>query len=157
MSAEPDELEVVAGDLVALGSRAAAGEVERQHRVLECGERREELEELEDDPDVGAAPDCELLLAEIVQPAAVDRDDPGGRAVDAGDHVHDRRLAAAGRADDRHHLALLDRQVDAAKRPVLELPGAEDLLDSLEVDQRRAGVEAAPLGDCDRRFHLLPA
>ena len=48
-------------------------------------------------------------------------------------------------------------EVDAAQRRVLELAGPVDLLDALELDQRRAGIEAAPLGDCDRRFHLLPA
>ena len=46
-------------------------------------------------PTRSPAPDGELLLAHRVDPPAADRDRPGGRPVDAGDHVHDRRLAAA--------------------------------------------------------------
>ena len=38
------------------------------------------------------------------------------RAVDAGDHVDQRRLAAARLADDGHKLARLHLQVDAFER-----------------------------------------
>ena len=40
----------------------------------------------------------------------------------------DRGLAAPRRADDRHHLARLDRQLDTAQRPVRQLAGAVHLL-----------------------------
>ena len=48
------------------------------------------------------------LIASSALP--VDDDLAGGRPVDAGDQVEDRRLAAAGRADDRDELALVDRR-----------------------------------------------
>ena len=80
------------------------------------GERRHQLEELEDDADGAAAPDGELVLGHLVQAAAVDRHRPGRGPVDARDEVEDRRLAAARRAGDRHHLARGDGQVHAAQR-----------------------------------------
>ena len=61
-------------------------------------------------PTLRAAPDRELLLAHRVEALPVDDDLAGGRPVDAGDQVEDRRLAAAGRADDRDDLALVDRR-----------------------------------------------
>ncbi len=76
---------------------------------------------------------------ELVDLLAVDRHRARRRTVDAGDHVHDRRLAAPRRADDGDHLAGVDREVDAAKRRVLELPRPVDLHDRLELDQGLAG------------------
>ena len=105
---EPHELEVVPRTLEALALRAAPGKVERQHGVLERRQRRQQLEELEDDPDVRAPPDGQLLLAHLVETLPVDRDLPRRRPVDPGDQVEDRRLAAPRRADDRHHLARAD-------------------------------------------------
>ncbi len=49
-----------------------------------------------------------------VDAAEVDR--PGRGLLEAGDHPHRRRLAAAGRAEHREELALPDGQVDAGDR-----------------------------------------
>src|SRR5512133_2192178 len=70
---EADQLEVVLRDLVALSLGALAREVEWQHCVLERCECRQQLEELEDDADVSAAPDRELLLAQRVNRLPIDR------------------------------------------------------------------------------------
>ena len=53
------------------------------------------------------------------QVLAVDDDPPGVRPVEAGDEAQRGRLAAAGRAEQRDELALLEREVDAraARRP----------------------------------------
>ena len=53
---------------------------------------------------------------------AVDADGARGRALEAGDHAQGRRLAAARRAEERHELAALGRQVEAA-RPRRSRPG----------------------------------
>ena len=44
--------------------------------------------------------------------AIADRDRPVRDLLEAGDHAKQRRLAAAGRPDEHHELAVLDRQVD---------------------------------------------
>ena len=67
--------------------RAAPRRSRAAGRILERGERRQQLEELENDPDVGAAPDCELLLAQLVETTPIDGDRAGRRPVDAGDDV----------------------------------------------------------------------
>ena len=54
-----------------------------------------------------------------------------GRLFEIGDDAQERRLAAAGRADERNELALADRQVDIGQRlhrPVIGLEGQAELL-----------------------------
>jgi hypothetical protein len=45
-----------------------------------------------------------------------------------------------------NHLAGLDRQVNAAQRRVLELPGAVDLLDLTQFDKRQLRVDHTAAG-----------
>jgi hypothetical protein len=47
---------------------------------------------------------------------AVEHDTAGGRLVDAGEHVEERRLAGAVRADQRDDRASRDREVDVVSR-----------------------------------------
>ena len=54
---------------------------------------------------------------------------PVGRRVEAAEEVHERRFAGAGGADDRHHLALVDLEVDAFERFDFHLAGVVDLAD----------------------------
>ena len=71
----------------------AAGEAGRQHDVLGRREHREQVEELEDEPDVVAA---QLRERVVVEPADVDPADghlARGGLVEAGEDVHERRLA----------------------------------------------------------------
>jgi hypothetical protein len=75
---------------------------------LERRQSGQQLEELEHNADVPAAPRRELLLAQLIDALAADRDRAGGWPIDAGDHVDDRRLTAARWTDDRNHLAGLD-------------------------------------------------
>jgi hypothetical protein len=89
-------------------------EVKRQDRVLQRRQGRQQLEELEHDPDVLPAPRGELLLAHLIDPPATDGNRPGGWTIDACDHVDDRRFAAAGRPHDRDQLPGGDRQIDTA-------------------------------------------
>src|SRR4029079_14905758 len=61
---------------------------------------------------------------------AADADAPGGRILEAGDHPQRRRLAAAGRPDDREEFTGLDLQVEVADGDEV----AEPLLDAGQVD-----------------------
>ena len=69
------------------------GELERQHDVLGRREHREQVEELEDEADVVAAQLRQLGVVEAADVDAGDGDLAGGRLVEAGEDVHQRRLA----------------------------------------------------------------
>ena len=77
-----------------------ARELERQHDVLGRGQHRQQVEELEDEADVVAAQLGQRRVVEVADLLARDRHGAGGRLVEAGEDVHQRRLAGAGRA---HH------------------------------------------------------
>ena len=93
------------GALADLG-RAGPVQLQRQHHVLPHGERRDQVEELEDEADVAAAKEGALavvqrrqLLPAQPQPAAVG-------PVDAAEQVEQGALAAAAAAQDGDELAL---------------------------------------------------
>ncbi len=60
--------------------------------------------------------------------------------VDAGDRLHQRRLAGAVVADQADDLAGVDGEVD----PVQSLDRAESLADSLELEEGSAGAHLSP-------------
>ena len=96
------------------------------------------------------APERELGVDEIDAPAG-EPDFPARRPIQADDQPRDRRLAAAGFADQSQGLALGDRQADAVDR-LEDLPR---LAFDQAVEPRRRDVEIA--GDVDqleqRRAH----
>ena len=66
----------------------------------------------------GTIPICERSddARDVAQVVPVDQDAAGGRVVEARDELGERRLAGAGRADQRDGLARRDAQVDVAQR-----------------------------------------
>ena len=105
-------LEQLHGALLALVERVHVAEVHRQHDVLDQRQRGQELEELEDDAQVAAAPDGHLVSRSACAPACRRPDLAGGGAVDAGDHVDQRGLAAARLADDADELTCVEVGAD---------------------------------------------
>ena len=96
---------------------------------------------LEDDADV-AVPRLHL-----VDDMAVEEDLAAARQVDAGKQEEARRLAAAGRAEKRDELAVLDGQVHARDH----LDVAEPLGDVAELDPRhRRQPFTPPIDICIR-------
>ena len=91
-------------------SRAATAMLSAHAQVIE------QVEELEDEPDVGPPEPRRAGLAETVDPDAGDLDLALGRAVEAADQVEQRRLAAARRTHDRGDPAGLDVEVDVVER-----------------------------------------
>jgi hypothetical protein len=75
------------------GLRLAAGEHQRQGHVLLGREHGEEVEELEDEADVLAPQLRELVVVKGRDLGAVDLDRAARRPVEAGQDVHERRLA----------------------------------------------------------------
>ena len=150
-SAMPDALEQVHRPVEALARRPQPAEVHRQHHVLDHRQRRQQLEELEDHADRAPAPLGGLALGQAGEVLAGDRDRAAGRAVDAGDHVHQRRLAAARPADDRDELAPVHLEVDAVERPERPRVGDVVLDHAAQVDQVLAARGRTVLADAPVR------
>jgi hypothetical protein len=93
----------------------AAGQRERQQDVLLGGEDRYEVEGLEDEAETIAAQPGAALVVERGDLLAVDDDRARGRAVEAGEQVHQRRLARARRTHDRRELPGGEAHGDAAQ------------------------------------------
>ena len=93
----------------------AAGEVHRERDVLEGGERRHQVERLEDEADPVAAQLGELLVVERGEVDVADEDLAVGEVVEPGEGVHQRRLAGARRAHDGGEAAGGELDVDAVE------------------------------------------
>ncbi len=91
-------------------------EIHGQHDVLGNGEGRQQLKELEDHPDVAAAPLGQLALLERLNGRISDQDLALRGPVDPRDHVHQGGLAASRFADDRHEFSAVHLQVDVLER-----------------------------------------
>ena len=96
--------------------RLATGDLDRQHDVLRRGQRRQQVERLEDEADLVAAQQGERLVLQRRDLGVADVDLPGGRPVEAGQHVQQRRLAGAGRAHDRGELTGGEADADVVQR-----------------------------------------
>src|SRR5581483_10687223 len=95
------------GDALATLGLRHAGIDERQLHVAKGGRARHEVEALEDEADLAVTDEREL---ELVEPRNVDPVEqvPARRGdVETSDQVHERRLAATGRAHDRDELPTL--------------------------------------------------
>ncbi len=92
----------------------------RHHHVLERGQRRHQVEELEDEADLLPAQPGQPVLVERRDVGAVDHDPPGRRRVEAGNQAEQRRLPAAGRSGHREEPARghveIDRLEDGQRR-----------------------------------------
>ena len=77
----------------------------------------------------------QLALAHRAHEPAVQADGAGRAGVHAAQQVEHRGLAGAGRPDDDGKLPALDREVHAVKRADLDLAGAIDLADVLELHE----------------------
>jgi hypothetical protein len=135
LAAQPDLLEQRRRPLV----RATAvhpGDRRRQLDVLAGAEAGEEVEELEDEAEIGGPEPGPLALAETADLAPVESQPPLARRVEGAEQVEQRALAAARGTDDRDQLARLDPHRDPVQH--LDCPGAERiaLADSVELQDR---------------------
>ena len=88
------------------GGIGAARDLHRHLDVLERGQRRHQVEELEDEADLLAAQARQRVFVERGDVDAVDQDLARRRRVEPGDEPEQRGLAAARRPDDRQALAV---------------------------------------------------
>jgi hypothetical protein len=114
-------------------SRSADERSERD--VLERGHPVDQVEELEDDPDVAAPQSREVVLTRICEVRARHLDLAVVRHVEAGDDVEQGRLARPRRTHQRDELAHREPQVHAAQRANRRDIWTEALADALEDDR----------------------
>ena len=129
---------------------------------------------LEDDAHVSAQR-IEIVFAQVV---AIEQDAAFVRIVEAGEKLHERRLAGAVLADQREHLAGVQREAEMAYRPslgagiaksdVLEYKAPPDRLRETDADypatefpasprRRRTGRrDRAPGPPCSRNWSAVP-
>src|SRR5471030_3101647 len=131
----PDALERRFDALLALGGlHAAIGE--RQLDVLEHRQVADQVEALEDEPDLAVAHAGALRGRELGHRPVVEQVLPLGGRVEQAQDREKCRLAAARRAGDRHILALVDLEVDPGERVRLDFVGEEHLRHTIQLDQR---------------------
>src|SRR6266511_3326399 len=144
--AQPDAFQQGTGALVG-GVAGGAGEVAGQLDVLGDGERRQQVEVLEDEAEAAGAQARQAPLGGAGDVQAVHLDDAGGGAQHGAEHQQQGGLAAAGRAHEQHHLAGVDVQVDAADGGHGQLPLPEGLGEPGDVEGRvAAGGDRHGLG-----------
>src|SRR5882672_4323577 len=136
---QADDRERRAHVLVALPARQFR-EQEGELDVLEAGEDRDQVVELEDEPDRVGPPPRQVGLAHRRDVAAVDAETPLRRHVDSGDQVEQGRLPRAGGPHQGDELPLVVLEVDVLQDGDLEGVPAVDLGDMLDGDQRMRHV-----------------
>src|SRR5207247_8462310 len=125
--------------LLALGRlHPAIGE--RQLYVLEDREVADQVEALEDEPNLTVAHARALGRRQFRDRAAVEQVRSFGRRVEQAEDRQERRLAAARRSRDRHVFALADLKVNAREGVRLHFVGEEHLGDTFELDERLGSV-----------------
>ena len=112
----------------------AFAQLQREGHVLAHRHVRVERVVLEHHGDVA------VLRRHVVHHAAADRDLAAGDVLEPGDHAQQRRLAAAGRADQHDELAV--RDVDA--HAVQDLHGTEGFPDVADIDGRHLSPLPGP-------------
>ena len=103
---------------------------------------REEIEELENDPERVAPVAGELALARAVQFQPIDPDLARGRRVEAAKEVQQRAFAATARAGDRREVAGREIERHAVQRPHLAGAGGIGSRDIAEFDHGGGSVSA---------------
>ena len=122
---------------MAAASRAvAAFEHEGQGDVFFRRQRRDQIEGLEDQPDVAPTKEGEVAIVEAAEIGAVDEHPPGIRLGEARHQVQERALARSAGPHDGQELPLVHLQGDPRERRdgAIALP---ELLGNILDNQRR--------------------
>ncbi len=118
---------------------AGGGDLVGELDVRLCGDRREQIEALEDEADLGPAQAGALRVREARKVFALDQQGAGGRGGKAAEDIEERRFTRAGRANDGDEFARLDVEGDVAQGFDLEFAGTVDLAEMLGRDDGVGG------------------
>ncbi len=113
MVSQPHQIEQIQGAGFTFSRGDFPGKVHRQEDIFQNGKGWQQLEKLENDPQVAAAPTGHLTFAKLVQRRAIHPHFTAGRPVDAGDHIQQGGFTAPRLADDADKFAALETQVNA--------------------------------------------
>src|SRR6266566_4810686 len=116
------------------GRAVFGGEAHRQLDVLLSGQRRDEVEELEDEARLSQSIPNEFSVAEVDEVGSVHLDPTRGRAVDPAQDIQEGRLAAPRRPSNRNEFAVIDVHVEAAQRDYFRFPRSIDFDQILRQD-----------------------
>jgi N-methylhydantoinase A len=113
--------------------RRPASQVQGNRAVLQASQRRQQVEELKDEPDFVAAQARQFIVGEPAQPAAIDLDFSRCGRIEAANEIQQRGFPGTRWPHNGHHLASADRQIDVFERrnPPLSL---EDFADVREIN-----------------------
>src|SRR5207253_569500 len=142
---EPDQFQEVAGSARAVLPRAGV-EFERQPEVFLDGQRRDQVEELEDEADVTPAEERALPLGECRHRRAVDDHLARRGHVDPAEQVEEGRLARPAAPEQDRELAWPDDGVDVPENDVLHVTLPVDLRETPHLDERLHPVTSLALG-----------
>jgi hypothetical protein len=115
-----------------------------QLHVLEDGEVADQVEALEDEPDVAVADARAPAEIKILNGLARDGVGPTGRRVEQAEDGQQRGLAAARGSRDGHVFALGDVEMDPRQGVGLDFVRVEDLGQALEADKGSGRVHRSP-------------
>src|SRR4030095_8083951 len=112
---ELNERQQLTGAIVDLSTRPAP-KVEREANVLQTGQRRQQIEELKDEADLVPSDLGQLIVRQLDEGSAIDRDGPRRRAIQTAHQGEQRRLSRARWPDNRDHVARGDRERHSVER-----------------------------------------
>jgi hypothetical protein len=119
--------------------RPVAVQPQRQRDVLGDGERWQQVEGLEHEPDPLTPQDRQPLFAEVRQGGAAERHGSGGGPVQPGRHVQECALARARWSHDRGERSRRQCGADAVEGDDRAFAPTIDLADITQHDRRRRG------------------
>src|ERR1700677_2537415 len=140
--------------LGAVSSRGAPqpGVGERQLYVDQRAGTWNEVEALKDEADLAVAQVGEVVLVHPADVDAIDQVATTRGYVQAAEDVHQRALAAARAAHDRHQITGVDAQRDAAQGPhadLSQLVGLGDVVHAYDgVTRARRAAAVGPAAEC---------
>jgi hypothetical protein len=114
----------------------ARRQVHGQHHILDRGQGRHELEELEHDADGASAPLRQVTLGQRMDGLAIDPDFARAWPVQPAQEIEHGGFAAAGLAADGDELAAPDLQVEARQRSAACAGAGVGLANAAKADQR---------------------
>ena len=118
--AQTDQVQQLSRTFLNFLARPAA-QMQRKRHVLQARKSRQQIEELEDEPDLVAANASQIVVAEFRKRLAVQFYFAGARMIQPADQIQHGGFSGSGRTHDGRHLALGDRKIDPVQRRYLTL------------------------------------
>src|SRR5439155_975814 len=138
------------------GAPALTGVHQRHLHVVKGARAGDQVEALEDEPDLSVPDPRQLVVVEPGDVGAIEQVAAAGRHVQAADDVHQRRFARAACAHDGNEVATPDVEVDALQRRHLDPAHAVGLGDSFEGDHPPVPTRAPPKPPAPPRVLPVP-